>query len=81
MRDTDIEKMSAEELEKQLTKYEEINRNTKEYSQEFLEGKFLDIEDELDADTLKLLYQDVEAVDDVIPTLIENIDRGDDQDP
>lgn len=81
MRDTDIEKMSAEELEKQLTKYEEINRNTKEYSQEFLEGKFIDIEDELDGDTLKLLYQDVEAVEDVIPALIENIDRGDDQDP
>jgi len=81
LRDTDIEKMSAEELEKQLTKYEEINRNTKEYSQEFLEGKFIDIEDELDGDTLKLLYQDVEAVEDVIPALIENIDRGDDQDP
>ncbi len=52
--------MNPEELEKQLTKFEEINKKSKEY--ESLVGKFIDHEEDFDTDTLKLLFQDADAL-------------------
>ena len=58
--DTELENMNPDDLEKQLTKFEEINRKSKEY--ENLVGKFIDHEEDFDTYTFKLLFQDVDKL-------------------
>ena len=55
-RSTELENLNPDDLEKQLTKFEEINRKSKEY--EYLVGKVIDHEEYFDPDTFKLLFQD-----------------------